>query len=108
MKGRTSPDIRPFVLPRGRLASPCSNTGRRMRLPRGAPAVDQVLAAIHVEHRHAALGEAEVVGAIVIAGLRRGIGRRHPAEIGQRGRENGIELAFAAADDGDVARRPGE
>ncbi|GAB1595076.1 hypothetical protein PAGU2638_07550 [Lysobacter sp. PAGU 2638] len=34
VKGRTSPDIRPFVLPRGRLASPCSNTGRRMRLPR--------------------------------------------------------------------------
>jgi hypothetical protein len=57
------------------------------RFPRRAgraAAFDQVLPSVYVEHWHAALGEAEMVRAVVVAGLRRRVWRFHSADRYQR------------------------
>ena len=70
-------------------------------------AVDKVLAAIDIKHRHAALGEGEVVGPVVIARFRIGVGRRNPA-IGFKSRfEELVELRFARPDHRHVLARSG-
>src|SRR3546814_11560150 len=52
----------------------------RRRLARCDAAHPQILARLGIEHRHALFGEAEMIGAIEIAALRRGLGKH---EIGR-------------------------
>src|SRR3546814_19473286 len=49
---------------------PYTTLFRSCRFARGLAALQQVLAAVHVERRHAGLGEVEMIGAEVTAGFR--------------------------------------
>src|SRR3546814_14923273 len=71
-------------------------------LARFLAALDQILAAAEVEHRHAELGKAEMVGPVIKALF----GGRFVDHRALRRRRDlfqiGVEFGFAAADDDDV------
>src|SRR5690606_23703906 len=71
-------------------------------------AVHQILAAVGIQHRHAFLGEAEMVRAVIIAGLGAGLVAHDEAALRGGALEIIVELGLGAAGDDQVAGHAGE
>ena len=71
-------------------------------------AIHQILAPLEIKHRQAVLGEAEMVGAIIIALFRRRLQRGDAALRRQGAVEIGVELRLALADHHHIPGEPGD